>query len=207
MSFYGPWLMLHIVAGALALLLGAGAAVARKGSRAHVGCGRGFAGTMVVTAGSAFVLSLLTGKPFLLVISLFSAYLVVSGWLWGRPLADPTRALAARVSGGIGLAFAGLIFWVGLSGDALNPVLIVFGAILTLMAGLELIRPVAKIDRFRAHGSRMGGAYIAAFTAFLVVNLDSPSLWPWLLPSLLGTPLIVVALRRFCLRPAPTPAA
>jgi hypothetical protein len=42
----------------------------------------------------------------------------------------------------------------------------------------------------------MGGAYIAASTAFLVVNVE----WGvvgWLLPTAIGSPLIAFALRKY----------
>lgn len=38
----------------------------------------------------------------------------------------------------------------------------------------------------------MGGAYIAAFTAFLVTNIQTePVYLGWLLPTALGTPAII----------------
>ena len=45
-----------------------------------------------------------------------------------------------------------------------------------------------------------GGSYVAILTALLVVNwsalFDEPSLWPWTIPTLGGTPLIAWAARR-----------
>ncbi len=54
------------------------------------------------------------------------------------------------------------------------------------------------------HGIGLGGSYIALLTGFYVDNGPFLPLWNqlphwtyWLLPSLIGTPLIAVALRRF----------
>ena len=48
------------------------------------------------------------------------------------------------------------------------------------------------------HVSRMGGAYIATFTAFTVNNLNGilPGLLGWLLPTVIGTVLIKLTMRR-----------
>ncbi|MBC7922645.1 MAG: hypothetical protein H7Z75_16310, partial [Ferruginibacter sp.] len=45
----------------------------------------------------------------------------------------------------------------------------------------------SRLDWLRMHIERMGGAYIATVTAFLVVNVRvEPAFIPWLLPGLLG---------------------
>lgn len=48
----------------------------------------------------------------------------------------------------------------------------------------------------RIHIVGQGGSYIAMTTALLVVNFGRPSLWAWVLPTLVGTPLIVCAICR-----------
>jgi uncharacterized membrane protein len=47
----------------------------------------------------------------------------------------------------------------------------------------------------RVHVIGQGGSYIAMLTALLVVNW-SQALWPWIIPTLAGTPLIAWAARR-----------
>jgi uncharacterized membrane protein len=46
------------------------------------------------------------------------------------------------------------------------------------------------------HVIGQGGSYIAMATALLVVNLGRSSFWAWVLPTLVGTPLIAWAVRR-----------
>jgi len=70
-----------------------------------------------------------------------------------------------------------------------------------------LVGYVAAKRRFqgwlRVHVIGQGGSYVAMLTALLVVNwstlFDEPgrhSLWPWIIPTLGGTPLIAWAARR-----------
>jgi hypothetical protein len=48
----------------------------------------------------------------------------------------------------------------------------------------------------RIHVVGQGGSYIAMTTALLVVNLGRGSFWAWVLPTLVGTPLIAWAICR-----------
>jgi FtsH-binding integral membrane protein len=59
----------------------------------------------------------------------------------------------------------------------------------------------------RIHVVGQGGSYIAMTTALLVVNLGRESFWAWALPTLVGTPLIVWAIRRISRFSGTTPAA
>ena len=48
------------------------------------------------------------------------------------------------------------------------------------------------------HISRMGGSFIATSTAFLLVNIQIEPVWVmWLLPTIVGTPMIVLASRNW----------
>lgn len=72
-----------------------------------------------------------------------------------------------------------------------------------LLAGFDLAglhRPPAN-SKFRwlyRHIGRMGGAYIAIITAFLVINLTFlPDMVAWLGPTFIGSPLITFYIRRY----------
>jgi hypothetical protein len=85
--------------------------------------------------------------------------------------------------------------------STLNTVLIVFG----LIQGMNALNDLRTFIRLRRkqplppkawllrHIGSMLGAYIATATAFIVVNVRDvePAWLPWLLPTVLGTPLIV----------------
>jgi hypothetical protein len=65
----------------------------------------------------------------------------------------------------------------------------------------------------RRHAAGLGGSYIALLTGFYVDNGPQLPVWDrlpawtfWLLPSVLGIPLIVMALRRFAVGVSRTPA-
>jgi uncharacterized membrane protein len=138
---------LHILAGTLALLAGALALVARKGSPLHRLAGRGFALAMLVMAGSSLVISVgLRPNPGNVVAALLVTYLVATSWLTLTHRASAARApllglmLVALATAGAGIAigidasrrFNGVID--GIPGG----VLIVFGAIALLGASLDL---------------------------------------------------------------------
>jgi hypothetical protein len=53
-------------------------------------------------------------------------------------------------------------------------------------------RPGSRVRRLHLHGQ--GGSYIALVTALLVVSVGSPL--AWIAPTLIGSPLITLAIRR-----------
>ena len=54
-------------------------------------------------------------------------------------------------------------------------------------------------DWLRHHITLMCGSYVSFVTAFLVVNFRG-QWWPWLLPTVIGTPLITRAALRYAVR-------
>jgi hypothetical protein len=105
-----------------------------------------------------------------------------------------------------GVAFIAMGIRLLISGNSFGVVLMVFGAL-----GLRLVRTdfanfkgQSKVKNYwlLAHLQRMTGAYIAAITAFLVVNakyspVEIPSLVVWLLPTAVLTPLIISWSRKY----------
>lgn len=189
-------LYIHIAAGTIALVIGALAAFSRKGGNLHIQTGRVFVVSMAATALSAILLSTIRPSPFLLGIGFFTGYLVFSGWIWARRIKIPLRMRYARFLAYPGIAAALYMLWQSWNDGKVNAVLVVFGAILLLMAIPDAIRRKNPESPVRLHAARIGGAYIAAFTAFLVVNLDW-GLWVWLGPSAVGSPLIALAIRQY----------
>lgn len=217
-------LSLHIAAGTTALLAGLVPMLGRKGGALHVGAGRLYVLCMVLVAASAVLLCLLQpltlGRLFLTGVAVLSFYLSFSGWRAARRrsvvLPPPDLALAVgSVVVGLGMVGVGVRLGAGLFAF--------FGSLLCVFAGLDswysLRRsgpPTGPSIWLMRHFTRMGGSYISATTAFVVVNLGrwlptgAPA-WAgtvgWLAPSLVGGLLIFRLVRRYRQRTAPRSAA
>jgi len=195
------FLWIHIIAGSVALIIGGIAALAEKGGKLHLRTGFYFAVAMAITAISAVVLSILNYNPFLLSIGFFTAYLVGSGYLWAQRIPLARRHVLGRYIGAAGIITAIGMFYTAIDGSSWNVVLLVFGSILAIFSGSDAFRQKPPKNPIALHGGRMGGAYIAATTAFLVVNVEW-TVVAWLLPTAIGSPLIAISLRRFAKRRA-----
>jgi hypothetical protein len=58
--------------------------------------------------------------------------------------------------------------------------------------------PTEKMHWWFTHIAAMCGGYIATVTAFVVVNVQMNPGWvPWLLPTAIGTPLIMRTIRKY----------
>ncbi|HMV66032.1 MAG TPA: hypothetical protein PKA64_04210, partial [Myxococcota bacterium] len=156
----------------------------------------------------------------LLFIGLFSGYLVARGWRAFRvarrgayDAVDRTLAMGAFLAG---LMMLGLGAWSsaldgGFSGY--GGVSLGFG-VLAILLGLGDLRRLQeapdRAEAMRTHIASMGGAYIAATTAFAVVNLAGAGLPPalvWLAPTAIGVPLIRRAVARHAPRASAAPAS
>lgn len=190
----------HIGAGALALVSGLVPLVTRKGSAVHRRSGVVYIAAMSLVLLTAVVLSLVQSIPFLLMVAVFSWYLLISGYRSSRtrhvqrmPLFDRMLAGAACVGGAALIGYGGALL---LSGHGFGVVPLVFGGIGGALAVGDL-RSAGGKERQRTqwvfvHIARMTGAYISTVTAFLVVNLGSvPLVVRWLVPTVIGTAVIV----------------
>lgn len=187
---------LHIAGGTAALISGAISGISEKGKKPHIRSGRIFGLTMAVTAISAIFLSLIRPNPFLLGIGFFTIYLTASGWIWIRRIPLALRVKYARLIAFGGMITAAFMLFEAFSSHTMNVVLLVFSLILLVMAVPDALRRKNPKSAATLHAARMGGAYIAAFTAFLVVNVNL-GIWGWLLPSAVGSPLIAFGVRRY----------
>lgn len=76
--------LIHVVAGSIALLSGAGALIARKGGRRHGRIGTWFFGSMLVMGGTGAVIAALNSERMTSVIGVFTCYLVATAWVTAR---------------------------------------------------------------------------------------------------------------------------
>lgn len=191
-------LIIHIAAGSIALLTAALALAAPKGQRWHILAGRIYAVAMTVIFLTAVPLAILGASIFLLLIAVFSFYLVFAGWRFARNRrrrAHPVDWAAVSILGATGLAMWGYAVVIALSGSSQWVTLLIFGAIAVALgladARFHRRQPGGAL-RVARHLTNMLAATIATVTAVTVVNVDLEPVWlPWILPTVIITPLIV----------------
>ncbi|GAB2782646.1 hypothetical protein GCM10027275_28020 [Rhabdobacter roseus] len=217
------FLIIHIVAGFTALTVGVVPMLAKKGGRLHILTGLVFYYAMAVVCASAFWLVAFKGSAlFLLFIAIFSFYSTFSGRreILRKRLKVPserTDYVAAALALAASVGMLGLGLYQVLKGTLSVPTVLyfVFGVFLFTQARYDWRRylqperskyPVQSW--FYHHITRMGGAYIAAFTAFVVVNARfgaSPyafwlSLAAWIGPGVVGGMVIGRTVRHYLLK-------
>lgn len=202
-------LAMHIASGGIALAAGPAAMLARKGLARHRWTGRAYAIAMESTAVSALILACLTRSMLLLVIAVFSFFLVFSGWraLGQKRLHDGMAVgwsdwLVAAVT----LVFSAglLVFGLARHGDVTALFFGVGGGVLALREMRAFTGRVPPGSWQVRHMIGMSGAYIATVSAFAVVTLTFlPRPVAFIGPTLIGTPIIVWAAVRLTLRLAP----
>lgn len=213
MQLFQILLVLHIAGGSLGLLAGTIAASVLKGRKWHLLAGKLFFYGMFVAAISSLVITNLPGHEnvFLFAVAGFTLYMASSGY----------RMIILRRkhdNGHVGFSWVdylvlifGLTFGLFLcllaikgvlKGKLLGLVPSVFGLLclwfssadLALIAGKKIINQTWLYN----HIIRMIGALVAAYTAFLVVNVHVQQGWIlWLVPALVGTFVIIFFMRKF----------
>ena len=212
----------HVVCGGTVLLLGLVQMFNRKGSANHLLIGKVYVVAMWWICLSALLLiSFFRFNAFLMVIAVLTFYASFTG----------VRVLKRKVKGtekwydwavafitaffGIGLVIYGLHLFLTRPGNEILAFLCtLFGLFTFLNAFRDLKFFLSKKDPeklwwLRQHIGAMGGSYIAAVTAFAVQNPDlflpgSSYQWLlWILPTIIGNPFIIRAIRKWTRQQAP----
>ncbi len=193
-------LVIHILAGSIGLFTGTLNIIRKKGDTAHKKAGIFFLYAMLINGFAGFFMAILHQNQFLLIIAIFSIYLASTGqrYLLWKKATYKVQKTDWILSGMMLLSAIGFIAWGALlvfTHKNFGVVLLVFGCISILMVKQDFKNYNGKsnIKNFwlLAHIQRMTGAYIAATTAFLVVNNSFlPNIVAWLLPTIIITPLI-----------------
>jgi uncharacterized membrane protein len=191
-------LILHIISGFLSLACGLFSMINKKGARNHRLTGKLFFYGMTGVFITATFISIVKNIPFLFMVGFFSYYLASSGYrvLYLKKLhMQQQPAWLDWVISIIGMA-AGIAlvvfsyFWFMQRG-MWGTVPLIFGIFCGTSGWKDIRRfyrrPADKQHWFFTHGSRMGGAFAATVTAFIVVNVQMGSLsWLlWILPGVL----------------------
>ncbi len=187
------FILIHAAFGGIALLAGFVAMIAKKGFKVHKKSGIIFYFAMLFSAIIAMFVSFLPNheSPFLFAVGIFSMYFVLTG---KRALKfkfiNPNLQIDKWISRimiitGILMIFLPLIF-----SKSLNIILCVFAIVGIVFSVRDLIlyKNPERLKRswLKLHLGKMIGAYIAATTAFVVVNQFFPSFYGWFIPGIIG---------------------
>ncbi len=192
-------LPIHIAAGAVALAAALVAVATAKGAVRHVRAGRVYVAAMTVVCVSAVSLALLGADVVLLLVAVFSFYLVFAGWRFARNASGRAHAAdwtAAAIMGLTGLGMWGYGAMLLLRGHPQWVALAVFGFIAVALSAVDLCyhraRRRSAAERIARHLTNMLAGTIATVTAIVVVNVNTRPAWlAWIMPTIIITPLIV----------------
>ena len=192
-------LPIHILAGTIALLAAVFAICSEKGKKIHITAGRTYYWGMAGIFLTALPMSIITSNIFLFLIAFFSFYLAFAG----RRFAQNRKGVASTVDWiAVGLMItAGLGMWVlavfySIENNSQYITLSVFGFIAIALGYTDFKtykqQEATGKKRIARHLTNMLAGTIAVVTAVLVVNVDMEPQWlPWVLPTLLITPVII----------------
>ena len=209
-NIIGTFIYIHAGFGGIALLSGSVALLTPKGNNLHRKGGLIFFYTMLTSALMSMIISMLPGHVnyFLFVIGIFSSYMILTGKrilnlksLYRGEKPGSIDFWLARVMLVTAIAMAAYGIYLLTCQNNNGVVMIVFGAIGFFMAlgDLSMLAKQQTDKRFwlYKHITKMTGGYIAALTAFFVVNQVLPGLWGWLSPTVAGSIYITYHQFRF----------
>ncbi len=207
---FNVFLICHIVGGSIGLLAGVLNMLRKKGDKAHKLVGKIFLISMLTTGISSLIVASIHPNHFLFMVGVFTLYMVGSGQLYLKLRENPTyKSIEWAITT---IMFIAVILFIGFGALTLMQknlfglVHVTFGflGLLFVRKDFQNFKGKSAIKNywFVAHIQRMTGGFIAAFTAFLVVNAKYfPEQFPhfviWLLPTILVTPVIIKWSRKY----------
>ena len=205
MSLFTLLLTTHIICGGVSLLLGVFILLSKKGDKKHKLIGTIYFYSMLITALLAIAMTYLQPSYFLFVTGVFTTYMLLTGkrYLKKKIICNvqPIDWILTFTMFLFGLAFIALGSYNIFKGNYFGTVLLVFGGISLLFVYQDYsnFKGTSSVKNFWliTHLQRMIGSYIAASTAFFVVNNTLlPGIIAWLLPTFLLVPLIIIWSRK-----------
>ncbi len=191
-------LIIHILAGTLALMAVVSAVVSSKGKKVHIIAGRTYLWGMTIIFLTAIPMSIVSGKVFLFLIAIFSFYLAYAGMRFAR-----NRTGIANIFDWVAVGLmilSGTLMWClaiyyFINNNSQYITLIIFGFIAislgyTDFRGYRHKSAIGK-QRISRHLTNMLAGTIAVITAVLVTNIYiEPVFILWILPTIVITPII-----------------
>lgn len=204
------FLIFHIVGGTTSLVSGFVAMLTQKGGKTHRLAGKVYFGGMTGVFIGAVVVAIAHQNYFLLMVGFFSYYMTVRGYrilslkkLNAGQKAEILDWIITILSGVFILILLIWGVWALTNGVGMGAVALVFGSIGATFLVNDVRSffnpPKEKMHWWYTHIASMGGSYIAASTAFVVVNIQLPQYqWVlWILPSIIGGILITKTIRKY----------
>jgi uncharacterized membrane protein len=196
---------IHALLGGIGLLTGIASIVVKKGGTIHKKTGNVFYYSMLASAMLSIAIAMMPKhvSPFLLLIGVFTTYLVLGG---KRALSfknkNKTAATFTDKLISTGMLLAGFIMvgygiYTLLHQNNIGILFLFFGAFGLAGSIRDFVdfKNKAYITQknkwLKAHLGSMVGALIASVTAFMVAGLNFTSLWVWLSPTCIGTAYII----------------
>lgn len=209
-AIFKIFLILHIVSGAISLLVAPVAMIVEKGGEAHRKWGRTFFWAMTIVFVTAVVLSIVSWNPFLLMIGVFSYYSIVSGYRWlylkkrhlgQQPKTIDWVALVITTLFNICFVIWGIYMAVNNNYSIFAYLAIGFGLGGLMVAKGNLVKflkhPPKNAWIYEHIGGMIGG-YIATVTAFSSQMMNFlPGWMQWIWPTLIGIPLMAYWIRKY----------
>ncbi|PKG41416.1 DUF2306 domain-containing protein [Psychroflexus sp. MES1-P1E] len=184
---------IHATFGGVALLAGLVSIIAKKGKTIHRKFGLLFFYSMMLSGIIAMIVAVLPNheSPFLFAVGIFSLYFVLTG---NRALKFKRKSPDLKIDKWISISmiitgFLMITLPIILT-NSVHIVLVVFGIVGMIFSVKDLVL-YKNPDRLRKgwlklHLGKMLGGYIAATTAFVVVNQFFPSFYGWFIPGIIG---------------------
>lgn len=184
---------LHAGLGGIALLAGLVALLAQKGRGVHKKSGLAFFYALLFSTSTALIISLLPRheSPFLFAIGIFSAYFIITGYRALRFKKGIPKLLVDKlISWTMIVTGLCMVLLPIILSHKINIILSVFG-IVGLLFALRDLRLFTNYQKLKSswlqlHLGKMIGGYIAATTAFVVVNNLFSGIYGWFIPGIIG---------------------
>ena len=203
-------LVIHIAGGTIALISGMVAMLTLKGSYNHRLAGKIYFWGMTAVFIGAVIVAIGHHKDFLLMVGFFSYYLTVRGYriLFLKKLDQGQKPvtldwLIITISAIFIVGLIGYGGWLLMNGNGMGIPAIAFGTIGSTFLILDIKNfispPTEKMHWWFTHIGSMGGSYISATTAFVVVNIQLPQ-YGWvllILPTIIGSVLIATTIKKY----------
>ena len=211
-QIFNIFLVIHILTGSIGLFTGSINMIRKKGDKNHRLIGKIFLYSMLTTGFSSLIIAYLHKDDFLFIVGVFTIYLAGTGQRYLGMKASTTGTIAQPIDwilscsmlvfGLIFMAYGGYLLT---SSNTFGIVLCVFGTISLRMVYQDYQNYTGKaiIKNFGlvTHLQRMTATYIAATTAFMVVNNTFlPAVVAWMLPTIALTPFIIIWSKKYLIK-------